>query len=244
MTLITCSSHFNNTFTTCFLSLMFNSFLFIFFFQYIHADPPTKESLAKLLIKFIKYQEIKLGVNAVNPKVTRSPMRCLLNFSPGGSLCLTFSAMYRFKCEQNCRNFGFLKDTDTLVSLIIDIEKILIQAGFIRIPIVYIRPEIQSAYTRNLYKEILEKHGAKMTTTEEKATHIIYPLNGQLDGCARPSFRQGKNIMMHWLQFPESNDTWVTDPNDYYVNIFFQFFKWFFLFDFINFKKYGSYFYF
>lgn len=47
--------------------------------QYVSADPPTKESLAQLIIQLIQFQETKLGKNAQEPTLTtRLPvsLRC------------------------------------------------------------------------------------------------------------------------------------------------------------------------
>lgn len=69
--------------------------------------PPTNVSLVALLIQLIQYQETYLGRNSSNPRVVRIPMRCFLDFNPGGSVCRIFSMMFDFKAEQNWAEFQF-----------------------------------------------------------------------------------------------------------------------------------------
>lgn len=45
---------------------------------------------------------------------------------------------------------------------------------------------------------------------EEDATHIIYPAVDPLEEeYARPVFRRGNNVLVHWYYFPDSHDTWA-----------------------------------
>lgn len=44
------------------------------FFQYIQTDPPTKESLAQLIVQLLQYQETKLGKNIQDAMTTRLPV--------------------------------------------------------------------------------------------------------------------------------------------------------------------------
>lgn len=187
-----------------------------FLFQYVQNDPPTKESLAKLLVEFIQYQETKLGKNANEPQSTRLPMRCFLDFKPGGSLCHIFSNMYRYKCDQRWRKFEFnvskaqsRKDKDPNSQLFVEIETALIEEECLRLPVAYIRPEVDDKL-RGRITGILKRHQGEVTTDIEEATHIIYPSTemGQ-DDYARPTFRRGKNVMIHWYYLPESYDSWV-----------------------------------
>lgn len=184
----------------------------------MQADPPTKESLAQLLIQFIQYQETKLGKNAVDPQYTRLPMRCFMDFKPGGSLCQIFSNMYRYKTDQRWRKFEFnvtkaqsRKDKDPIMQLLNEIETALIEAECLRLPVAYIRPEVDSVL-RERITQIISSHQGEITEEEEEATHIIYPVEDpSADDYARPMFRRGKNVMIHWFYFPESYDSWVVN---------------------------------
>lgn len=204
--------------------MLFSFLLFFFpFVQYIQSDPPTKESLAQTLIQFIQQQEIKLGMGATNRQRIRIPMRCLWDFELGGSLCLIFSIMYRYKTEQRWQNFDFGMESDPSIQLMVDIEKALIEARYLRLPTVFIREDVQR-HLRNAIIRILRKYKAQITDQEERATHIIYPqildpIYERMYESARPLFRRGTHIMMHWYYFPESYDSWVLDENDYLVNM-------------------------
>uniref|UniRef100_A0A1B0DH08 Uncharacterized protein n=2 Tax=Phlebotomus papatasi TaxID=29031 RepID=A0A1B0DH08_PHLPP len=186
--------------------------------KYVHQDPPTKESLAQLVIQFIQYQEAKLGKNAVDPPTTRLPMRCFLDFKPGGALCNIFTAMYRYKSEQRWKKFDFTvtKNTsrkDPNTQMLVEIETALIEAECLRLPVVYIRPDVDKALAAKV-KDIIMKHQGELTEDEEEATHIIYPVIDPLpEEYARPAFKRDKNVMMHWYYFPESYDSWL--PNNF-----------------------------
>lgn len=207
---------------------MFFSFIPLFNFQYIQADPPTKESLAQLLIQFIQYQETKLGKHAADPPSTRLPMRCFLDFKPGGSLCHIFSNMYRYKTDQRWRKFEFnvtkaqaRKDKDVNQQLCGEIEETLTEGQFFRLPTVYIRPEVD-ADLRERIKHILESHQGEIIDDENEATHIIYPMVDPFpDDYARPVFRRGKHVMIHWYYLPESYDSWTVNNLDLPVSIVF-----------------------
>ncbi|GAB0092331.1 SWI/SNF complex subunit SMARCC2 [Sergentomyia squamirostris] len=187
--------------------------------KYVHQDPPTKESLAQLAIQFIQYQETKLGKNAVDPPTTRLPMRCFLDFKPGGALCNIFTAMYRYKTEQRWKKFDFTvtKNTsrkDPNTQMLVEIETALIEAECLRLPVVYIRPEVEKALAGKI-KDIITKHQGELTEDEEEATHIIYPVVDPLpEEYARPAFKRDKNVMMHWYYLPDSYDSWLVNNFD------------------------------
>ncbi|XP_059622605.1 SWI/SNF complex subunit SMARCC2 isoform X2 [Phlebotomus argentipes] len=183
------------------------------------SDSPTKEFLSQLLIQFIQYQETKLGKNAVDPPTTRIPMRCLLDFKPGGALCNIFMAMYRFKSEKGWKKFDFsmAKNTarkDVNMPMLLEIETALIEGECLRLPVVFIRPEVDKALASKV-EAIIKKHQGEMADDEEDATHIIYPVVDPLpEEYARPSFKREKNVMMHWYYFPESYDSWLANNFD------------------------------
>uniref|UniRef100_A0A182N6Q0 SWI/SNF complex subunit SMARCC2 n=1 Tax=Anopheles dirus TaxID=7168 RepID=A0A182N6Q0_9DIPT len=194
------------------------------FKKFLAPDPPTKESLAHLIIQFIQYQEAKLGKNSQDPPTTRLPIRCFMDFKPGGALCHILSTMYRYKAEQRWRKFDFTVNKnpmrkDPIGQMVLDIETALIEAECMRLPIVYIRPEVDRA-TANKITDIVTNHQGEITVDEEEATHIIYPVIDPLpEDYARPTFRRDKHVMIHWYYFPESYDTWVPNSFDLPENV-------------------------
>ncbi|XP_065354903.1 SWI/SNF complex subunit SMARCC2 isoform X2 [Calliphora vicina] len=179
-------------------------------------EPITKESLAQLLIQFLQYVEAKLGKNSAEPPATRIPMRCFLDFKSGGGLCIIFSTMFRFRAEQRGKKFDFSVGKnptrkDPNIQLLIDIEQALVEADLYRIPYIFIRPEVDKQLATRL-REILATRRVEIVSDEEDATHIIYPVvDPHPDEYARPIFKRGNCVMMHWYYFPESYDTWT--PN-------------------------------
>lgn len=146
-------------------------------------------------------------------------MRCFLDFKPNGALCHIFANMYRYKSEQRLRKFDFTvsknsmrKDPNT--QLLMEIESGLIEAECLRLPVVYLRPEIEKSLAMKL-KSIIINHQGELTEDEEDASHIIYPVVDPLpEDFARPTFKRDKNIMIHWYYFPESYDSWVANTFD------------------------------
>lgn len=192
--------------------------------KYLAPDPPTKESLAHLVIQFIQYQESKLGKSSQDPPTTRLPMRCFMDFKPGGALCHILATMYRYKAEQRWRKFDFTVNKnpmrkDPIIQMLLDMETALIEAECMRLPIVYIRPEVDKQ-TANRITEIVTNHQGEMTLDEEEATHIIYPAVDPLpEEYARVTFKREKYVMIHWYYFPESHDTWVLNTFDIPENV-------------------------
>lgn len=145
-------------------------------------------------------------------------MRCFLDFKPGGSLCHIFATLYRYKAEKLLEKFDFdftgtCEDIDPQIKMAIEVQKTLINVKCIRLPIVYIRPEVNDTLREQIAK-ILKEHQGEITEDKEEATHIIYPeieANGEH---VRPSFKRGTNVMIHWYRRPESYDTWMTNTFD------------------------------
>uniref|UniRef100_U5EUD6 Putative chromatin remodeling factor subunit n=1 Tax=Corethrella appendiculata TaxID=1370023 RepID=U5EUD6_9DIPT len=182
--------------------------------KYLQTDPPTKESLAQLIISLIQYQETKLGKNVQDPPTTKLPMRCFLDFKPGGALCHLLATMYKYKAEQRWRKFDFTINKnqvrkDPNIAMLIEIEQSLIEADCLRLPIVYVRPDVDRAESLRI-KDIISNHQGEITEDEDEATHIVYnAADPLLDDYARPNFRRDKHVMMHWYYFPESYDSWI-----------------------------------
>lgn len=190
-----------------------------------------------MLIEFIQYQETKLGKNANDPQSTRLPMRCFLDFKPGGSLCHIFSNMYRYKCDQRWRKFEFnvskaqsRKDKDPNSQLFVEIETALIEEECLRLPVAYIRSEVD-AELRERVTDILTRHQGEITTDVKEATHIIYPIADPFqEDYARPTFKRGKNVMMHWYYLPESYDSWVPASFELAVKVYIFIFLYYILY--------------
>ncbi|EDW66752.1 SWI/SNF complex subunit SMARCC1 isoform X2 [Drosophila virilis] len=188
------------------------------------SEPVTKESLAQLLILFLQYVEAKLGKNSAEPPATRIPMRCFLDFKNGGGLCIIFSTMFRFRAEQRGKKFDFSigknpTRKDPNIQLLIEIEQALVEADLYRIPYIYIRPEIEKSFEARL-REILDNRRVEIVTDEEDATHIVYPVvDPHPDEYARPIFKRGNHVMLHWYYFPESYDSWTLNSFDLPENI-------------------------
>ncbi|EDV94949.1 SWI/SNF complex subunit SMARCC1 isoform X2 [Drosophila grimshawi] len=188
------------------------------------SEPITKESLAQLLILFLQYVEAKLGKTSAEPPATRIPMRCFLDFKNGGGLCIIFSTMFRFRAEQRGKKFDFSigknpTRKDPNIQLLIEIEQALVEADLYRIPYIFIRPEIEKSFEARL-REILDNRRVEIVTDEEDATHIVYPVvDPHPDEYARPIFKRGNHVMLHWYYFPESYDSWTLNSFDLPDNI-------------------------
>jgi SWI/SNF related-matrix-associated actin-dependent regulator of chromatin subfamily C len=103
--------------------------------------------------------------------------------------------------------------------MLVEIESCLIDAEIFRLPIVYIRPEVERPLASKI-REIITNHQAEITEEEEEATHIVYPDVDPLpEEYARPLFKREKYVMLHWYYFPESYDSWVVNNFDMPDNI-------------------------
>lgn len=92
----------------------------------------------------------------------------------------------------------------------LEIESSLIDAECLRLPVVYVRPDVEKQLACRI-KEIVTNRQGEITEDEEEATHIIYNIVDPLpEEYARPSFRREKNVMLHWYYFPESYDSWIS----------------------------------
>ncbi|XP_035453405.1 SWI/SNF complex subunit SMARCC2 isoform X2 [Spodoptera frugiperda] len=179
--------------------------------KHVQTDPPTKEGLAQLVIQLIQYQENKLGKNASDPPFLRLPMKVFMDMKPGGSLCTVLATMFRFKSEQRWRKFDFQNPSrkDLNVQMMMEIESSLLGAEVIRSPCVFIRPDVDKA-TANKVKDIVGNHQGEICEDEEDATHIVYPTVDPLEEeYARPVFRRGNHVLVHWYYLPDSHDTWA-----------------------------------
>lgn len=177
--------------------------------------------MSQLLISFIRFQENRFDKNATAPATTRLPMRCFHDFKPGGALCHIFAIMYRYKAQKHLEKLEFdltepsCKENDSKIELSIEVYARFIDVMCIRLPVAYIRPEVDDEQM----SKILKDRQGEITKKEEEATHIIYPKTEAGEDYARPSFKRGKDVMIHWYRTPESHDLWVANTFNLPVNI-------------------------
>lgn len=175
--------------------------------------------LIECLIEFIKFQEINLGKDSLQRSTMRVPMKCFFDFEPGGSLCHIFSNMYCYKADHQWENFKFndigitREKIDLFLRMATVIFEHLVHQGSVRLPIGYIRPEVDDKIRESI-KNIFNSRQWIVTENENEASHIIYPKHDPLSEYARPAFRQGDGIMIHWYYLPESYDSWVSNSFD------------------------------
>ncbi|XP_052824870.1 SWI/SNF complex subunit SMARCC1 isoform X2 [Octopus bimaculoides] len=183
----------------------------------IQADPPTNKNLSNLVIQLLQFQEDAFGKQEVNPALTKLPMKCFLDFKPGGSLCHIFAAVYKYKSDQGWRRFDFQSPSrvDRNVEMFMQIEKSLVQNKCLILPIIYIRPEVDKCLIPKL-KDIIKRHQGAISDNPEDATHIVHPLSGHTgldDEWFRPVMKRDRHCIVHWWFYPDSYDTWVTEVN-------------------------------
>ncbi|KAJ2954767.1 hypothetical protein O0L34_g3070 [Tuta absoluta] len=141
-------------------------------------------------------------------------MKVFMDMKPGGALSQVLATMFRFKSEQRWRKFDFQvgknpSRKDLNVQMMMEIESALQTAELIRAPCVYIRPDVDKA-TATKVKDIVVNHQGEVCEDEEDATHIVYPAADPLEEeYARPVFRRGSGVLVHWYYLPDSHDTWA-----------------------------------
>ena len=183
--------------------------------KYVQTDPPTNKSLATLIVQLLQFQEDNLGKNVTKPPMTRLPMKCFLDFKPGGGLCQILAAAYRFKQEQGWRRFDFPvgksgSRMDRTVEMLMAAERALVQNRCLIIPSIYVRAELDKP-TAAKVKEAIRRHQATIAENEADATHIIYPpVDPMEEEYARPCMRRDRSVLLHWYYFPDSYDSWTT----------------------------------
>ncbi|XP_060824576.1 SWI/SNF complex subunit SMARCC2 isoform X1 [Bombus pascuorum] len=182
--------------------------------KYVQTDPPTNKSLATLIVQLLQFQEDNLGKNVSKPPMTRLPMKCFLDFKPGGGLCHILATAYRFKQEQGWRRFDFPvgksgSRMDRTVEMLMAAERALVQNRCMIIPSVYVRPDVDKS-TAAKVKEAVRRHQGSIVENEADATHIIYPpVDPMEEEYARPCMRRERSVLLHWYYFPDSYDSWT-----------------------------------
>ncbi|RWS07661.1 SWI/SNF complex subunit SMARCC2-like protein [Dinothrombium tinctorium] len=182
--------------------------------KYIQADPPTNKSLAALVVQLLQFQEDAFGRTVSKPPLTRLPMKCFLDFKPGGSLCQILAAVFKFKSEQGWRRFDFQSPSrmDRNVEMFMCIEKALIQSKCWYFPLVYVTPEVDKQLAITL-RDIAKRHQGKVVESAEEASHIIHPAPSscnESDEWCRVVMKKDRSALIHWWYTPDSYDTWIT----------------------------------
>ncbi|KAG8190562.1 hypothetical protein JTE90_014041 [Oedothorax gibbosus] len=184
--------------------------------KYIQADPPTAKGLSTLVNQLVLFQEEAFGKNVSKPPLTRLPMRCFMDFRPGGGLCHILASVYKFKSEQGWRRFDFQSPSrmDRNVEMFMTIEKTLVLNKCMTLPNIFIMPEVEKQLVPRL-KDIIKRHQGTIAENPDDASHLVHPPLPTTDGpedWVRVVFRKDKGVMLHWWFYPDSFDTWVTAP--------------------------------
>ncbi|KAK8773689.1 hypothetical protein V5799_011779 [Amblyomma americanum] len=182
--------------------------------KYTQAEPPTNKGLSSLVIQLIQFQEDAFGRSVSKPPLTRLPMKCFMDFKPGGALCHIFAAVYKFKSEQGWRRFDFQSPSrmDRNVEMFMTVEKTLVQNKCLSLPHIYISSEVEKQLISRL-KDIIKRHQGTIAESPDDATHIVYPPVPTTDTSeeyVRLVMKRDRSALIHWWYFPDSFDTWVS----------------------------------
>lgn len=183
--------------------------------KYMQADPPTNKNLASLVCQLLQFMEDAFGKHVSNPALTKLPIRCFLDFKPGGALCHILAAVYKFKNDQGWRRFDFQSPSrmDRNVEMFLQIEKTLVQNKCLILPTIYIMTDMDKVLLPKL-KDIIKRHQGNITEDDEEATHIVHVLPTHPpteEEFIRPVMKRDRNAMIHWWYTPDSYDVWVPD---------------------------------
>ncbi|CAG0901176.1 unnamed protein product [Cyprideis torosa] len=178
----------------------------------VQADPPTAKTLSQLVIQLIQFQDDNFGKEVQKPALTRLPMHQLLDFRPGGSLCHLLLAAFKFKADQGWRRFDLQSPSrmDRNVEMCIFLEKSLVAAKCYRLPMVYIRADIEKSIQQKL-KDLVKKHQGMVTEKQDEATHVIHnPFSTPpKELWLRPWMHRGDATIIHWFGMPDSHDNFT-----------------------------------
>ncbi|MCI4391118.1 hypothetical protein PGIGA_G00130590 [Pangasianodon gigas] len=181
--------------------------------HYKKADSPSCKSLAGLVVQLLQFQEDAFGRRVSNPALTKLPAKSFLDFKAGGALCHILGSAYKFKSEQGWRRFDLQNPSrmDRNVEMFMNIEKTLAQNNCLTRPNVYIASDVDQKQAGKL-KDIIKRHQGSITDDKSKATHLICPSPAQTEEeeWLRPVMRKDKQVLVHWGNYPDSYDTWVS----------------------------------
>jgi len=180
--------------------------------KHVQPDPPTAQSLSKLIQEFIQLQEDYLGRSAKSPTFTRLPVRLFYDLSAGGALCQIFQSMYKYKTDQEWRRFDLSSPSRKAANLMMcqSVQDHLIKENFFTLPVVNIKDNVNGK-DKDRIKDIIKKRGGKITSNADEATHVVHPkvdLNTEV--YCRPVFRRADKCLIHFLYMPDSSDQWGT----------------------------------
>ncbi|XP_069172419.1 SWI/SNF complex subunit SMARCC2 isoform X3 [Procambarus clarkii] len=156
--------------------------------------------------------EDNFGPKVTKAPMTKLPMKCFLDFKPGGGLCHILSTVYKFKSDQGWRRFDFQSPSrkDANVELFREIEKSLLSNKCWSKPSVFIHGEVDKEL-RNELKDIVKRHDGKIVDEEEEASHIVYDEQDPLDDeFARAAMRRDRQTLFHFYYMPDSYDSWAS----------------------------------
>ncbi|XP_017308523.1 SWI/SNF complex subunit SMARCC1 [Ictalurus punctatus] len=181
--------------------------------KYVQPDSPSCKSLAGLVVQLLQFQEDAFGRRVSNPALTKLPAKSFLDFKAGGALCHILGSAYKFKSEQGWRRFDLQNPSrmDRNVEMFMNIEKTLAQNNCLTRPNVYISSDVDQKQASKL-KDIIKRHQGSITEDKSKATHLICPSPAQTEEeeWLRPVMRKDKQVLVHWGNYPDSYDTWVS----------------------------------
>ncbi|KAK1806610.1 hypothetical protein P4O66_005112, partial [Electrophorus voltai] len=181
--------------------------------KYVQTDSPSCKSLAGLVVQLLQFQEDAFGRRVSNPALTKLPAKSFLDFKAGGALCHILGSAYKFKSEQGWRRFDLQNPSrmDRNVEMFMNIEKTLAQNNCLTRPVVYIVSDMDQKQASKL-KDIIKRHQGTITEDKSKATHVICPSPSQPEEeeWLRPVMRKDKQVLVHWGNYPDSYDTWVS----------------------------------
>ncbi|XP_066976959.1 SWI/SNF complex subunit SMARCC2-like isoform X1 [Macrobrachium rosenbergii] len=180
--------------------------------KYVAADPPNNKGLAQLVVQLLQFMEDNFGPKVTKAPMTKLPMKCFLDFKPGGGLCHILSTVYKFKSDQGWRRFDFQSPSrkDTNIELFKEIEKSLLSNKCWAKPSVFIHGEVDKEL-RNELKDIVKRHDGKIVEEEEEASHVVFDEQDPLDDeFARAVMRRDRQILFHFYYMPDSYDSWAS----------------------------------
>ncbi|XP_071530675.1 SWI/SNF complex subunit SMARCC2 isoform X2 [Panulirus ornatus] len=194
--------------------------------KYVQADPPNNKALSQLVVQLLQFMEDNFGPKVTKAPMTKLPMKCFLDFKPGGGLCHILSTVYKFKSDQGWRRFDFQPTMpghhkqhqssalspsrkDANIELFREIEKSLLSNKCWNKPSVFIHSEVDKEL-RNELKDIVKRHDGKIVE-EEEASHIVYDEQDPLeDEFARAVMRRDRQTLFHFFYMPDSYDSWAS----------------------------------
>lgn len=180
--------------------------------KYVQADPPNNKALSQLVVQLLQFMEDNFGPKVTKAPMTKLPMKCFLDFKPGGGLCHILSTVYKFKSDQGWRRFDFQSPSrkDANIELFREIEKSLLSNKCWNKPSVFIHSEVDKEL-RNELKDIVKRHDGKIVEEEEEASHIVYDEQDPLeDEFARAVMRRDRQTLFHFFYMPDSYDSWAS----------------------------------